>query len=357
MDQKDILEALRKVKHPETGNDIVSQGMVENLVVNDSKIQFTLSFSRSRDPFAASLKRACETVLTETFPQYADHISVFIKEAAPKKVEPKKPQPGTWTGGIKQIIAISSAKGGVGKSTVTANLGVALQRMGYKVGILDADIYGPSMPTMFGVEGYQPAGDEEEEGNPRIYPALSMGIKVMSIGFFINPKDALIWRGPMATNALRQLVHQTDWGELDFLLIDMPPGTGDIHLSLMQDLKITGAIIVSTPQKIAVADVRRGISMFRAKQINIPVLGIVENMAWFTPAELPGNRYYIFGKGGAQELAQSENIPVLAEIPLIQSVREAADEGTPIASQESASAVFYTDLANNLLKELHWEAQ
>ena len=179
----------------------------------------------------------------------------------------------------------------------------------------------------------------------------------MSIGFFINPKDALIWRGPMATNALRQLVHQTDWGELDFLLIDMPPGTGDIHLSLMQDLKITGAIIVSTPQKIAVADVRRGISMFRAKQINIPVLGIVENMAWFTPAELPGNRYYIFGKGGAQELAQSENIPVLAEIPLIQSVREAADEGTPIASQESASAVFYTDLANNMLKELNWDAQ
>ena len=213
------------MQHPETGTDLVSQGMIENLIVTGDKIQFTLAFSRSRDPFAASLKKACETILSETFPQYAGHISVFIKEAPPKKIEPKKPEPGSWTGGIKHIIAISSAKGGVGKSTVTANLAVALQRMGYRVGILDADIYGPSMPTMFGVEGYQPAGDEEEEGTPRIYPALSMGVKVMSIGFFINPKDALIWRGPMATNALRQLTHQTDWGELDFLLIDMPPGT------------------------------------------------------------------------------------------------------------------------------------
>lgn len=352
MDQNDILEVLRRVQHPETGTDLVSQGMIENLIVTGDKIQFTLSFSRSRDPFAASLKKACETILSETFPQYAGHISVFIKEAPPKKIEPKKPEPGSWTGGIKHIIAVSSAKGGVGKSTVTANLAVALQRMGYRVGILDADIYGPSMPTMFGVECYQPAGDEEEEGTPRIYPALSMGVKVMSIGFFINPKDALIWRGPMATNALRQLTHQTDWGELDFLLIDMPPGTGDIHLSLMQDLKISGAIIVSTPQKIALADVRRGIGMFRAKQINIPVLGIVENMAWFTPAELPANRYYIFGKGGAQELARSENIPLLAEIPLIQSVREAADAGTPVATQESTSAAFYTGLAKNLVTEL-----
>ena len=327
MDQNDILEVLRRVQHPETGTDLVSRGMIENLIVTGDKIQFTLAFSRSRDPFAASLKKACETILSETFPQYAGHISVFIKEAPPKKIEPKKPEPGSWTGGIKHIIAVSSAKGGVGKSTVTANLAVALQRMGYRVGILDADIYG-------------------------IYPALSMGVKVMSIGFFINPKDALIWRGPMATNALRQLTHQTDWGELDFLLIDMPPGTGDIHLSLMQDLKISGAIIVSTPQKIALADVRRGIGMFRAKQINIPVLGIVENMAWFTPAELPANRYYIFGKGGAQELARSENIPLLAEIPLIQSVREAADAGTPVATQESTSAAFYTGLAKNLVTEL-----
>ena len=211
MDQNDILEVLRRVQHPETGTDLVSQGMIENLIVTGDKIQFTLAFSRSRDPFAASLKKACETILSETFPQYAGHISVFIKEAPPKKIEPKKPEPGSWTGGIKHIIAVSSAKGGVGKSTVTANLAVALQRMGYRVGILDADIYGPSMPTMFGVEGYQPAGDEEEEGTPRIYPALSMGVKVMSIGFFINPKDALIWRGPMATNALRQLTHQENW--------------------------------------------------------------------------------------------------------------------------------------------------
>ena len=347
MEEK-IRHLLTSVVHPETGQDIVGSGFIEHIASGAGKITVVLRFAKARDPFAVKIKNQAEEILRREFPQ--QNVMVVIKEggAAPRP----EPKLKTTTGGIAKVIAVASGKGGVGKSTVTANLAVALRNMGYRVGILDADIYGPSMPTMFGVEGYQPAGDEEEEGTPRIYPALSMGVKVMSIGFFINPKDALIWRGPMATNALRQLTHQTDWGELDFLLIDMPPGTGDIHLSLMQDLKISGAIIVSTPQKIALADVRRGIGMFRAKQINIPVLGIVENMAWFTPAELPANRYYIFGKGGAQELARSENIPLLAEIPLIQSVREAADAGTPVATQESTSAAFYTGLAKNLVTEL-----
>ena len=347
MEEK-IRHLLTSVVHPETGQDIVGSGFIEHIASGAGKITVVLRFAKARDPFAVKIKNQAEEILRREFPQ--QNVMIVIKEggAAPRP----EPKLKTTTGGIAKVIAVASGKGGVGKSTVTANLAVALRNMGYRVGILDADIYGPSMPTMFGVEGYQPAGDEEEEGTPRIYPALSMGVKVMSIGFFINPKDALIWRGPMATNALRQLTHQTDWGELDFLLIDMPPGTGDIHLSLMQDLKISGAIIVSTPQKIALADVRRGIGMFRAKQINIPVLGIVENMAWFTPAELPANRYYIFGKGGAQELARSENIPLLAEIPLIQSVREAADAGTPVATQESTSAAFYTGLAKNLVTEL-----
>ena len=345
MEEK-IRHLLTSVVHPETGQDIVGSGFIEHIASGAGKITVVLRFAKARDPFAVKIKNQAEEILRREFPQ--QNVMVVIKEggAAPRP----EPKLKTTTGGIAKVIAVASGKGGVGKSTVTANLAVALRNMGYRVGILDADIYGPSMPTMFGVEGYQPASDEE--GTPRIYPALSMGVKVMSIGFFINPKDALIWRGPMATNALRQLTHQTDWGELDFLLIDMPPGTGDIHLSLMQDLKISGAIIVSTPQKIALADVRRGIGMFRAKQINIPVLGIVENMAWFTPAELPANRYYIFGKGGAQELARSENIPLLAEIPLIQSVREAADAGMPVATQESTSAAFYTGLAKNLVTEL-----
>ncbi len=351
MEQKDILELLHQVKHPETGLDLVSQGMVENLIVTEEKIQFTLSFPRSRDPFATSLKKACDSILSKKFPQYAGHISIFIKEAPPKKIETKKPKQESGLGKISHIIAISSAKGGVGKSTITANLAVALHQKGYKVGVLDADIYGPSIPTMFRVEDYQPIGDENDGDNQRISPALNMGVKIMSIGFFIKPGDPLIWRGPMATNALRQLTHQTDWGELDFLLIDMPPGTGDIHITLMQDLNISGAIIVSTPQKIALEDVRRGIEMFRSKNINIPILGIVENMAWFTPAELPENRYYIFGKWGTRELAQKEDIPLLAEIPLIQSVREASDAGTPIVTKELSSAAFYTGLADNFVLE------
>ena len=346
----DILGILHSVVHPETGSDIVTLGMVENLTVSPDKIQFTLHFTKSRDPFANSIKKQCEQQIGNAFPQYAGKITVFIKEAAPKKTA-EKPEKKSLTGEIGNIVAVSSAKGGVGKSTVTANLAVALARMGYRVGILDADIYGPSQPTMFGVEDYQPAA-VKEDGADRIVPAESHGVELMSIGFFINPTDALIWRGPMATSALRQMIHDTLWGGLDYLLVDLPPGTGDVHLSLVSELKLTAAIIVSTPQKVALADVERGIHMFQAEKIGVPVLGIVENMAWFTPAELPGNKYYIFGQGGAKALAERENLPVLGEIPLIQSVREAADNGEPIAAENSPAAAFYTDLAEQVVEKL-----
>lgn len=350
----DILNVLRGVIHPESGEDLVSLGMVDNLNASDEKISLTLAFARSRDPLAVSLKKNAETAILEAFPAYAGKITVFIKEAAPNK----KPQgadqehPPSNLSGVKNIIAISSAKGGVGKSTVTANLAVALSRMNYRVGILDADLYGPSQPTLFGLEDYRPAG-EKIDGEDRILPGEALGIKLMSIGFFIDPSDALIWRGPMATGALRQMIRQTQWGELDFLLVDLPPGTGDIHLTLVSELPFTGAVIVSTPQKIALADVVRGIKMFRNEKIGVPLLGLIENMAWFTPAELPDNRYYIFGQGGARSLAAREGIKLLGEIPLIQRVREASDEGRPVTGEESLASSYYEDAAGNMVHQLN----
>ena len=326
--------------------------MVENPVVTDDKIQLTLLFPRSRDPFALSIKKRCEELIATRFPDYSGKISIFIKEAAPKKAAEKKEQkPFGGEDGVRRILAVSSAKGGVGKSTVTANLAVALSRLGYKVGILDADIYGPSQPMLFGVEDYRPEG-EKKDGKDWILPAERFGIRIMSIGFFIDPADALMWRGPMATNALRQMIRQTLWGPLDFLLIDLPPGTGDVHLSIISEMSITGAIVVSTPQKVALADVVRGIAMFRNDKIDIPVLGLVENMAWFTPAELPENRYYLFGKEGVKMLAERQKLPLLAQIPLIQSVRESGDAGRPVSAKTDAASEYYDLLANNIVREL-----
>ena len=341
-----ILDALATVRYPGTGKNLVEAEMVaDNMRIDGMKVSFSLTFEKPTDPFMKSMVKAAETAIhTYVSPEVEVVITTESRQAARPEVGKLLPQ-------VKNVIGVSSGKGGVGKSTVAANLAVSLAKLGYKVGLLDADIFGPSVPKMFQVEDARPVA-ENIGGRDLIVPIEKYGIKLLSIGFFVDPDQATLWRGGMASNALKQLIGDADWGELDFLLIDMPPGTGDIHLSLMQDLKISGAIIVSTPQKIALADVRRGIGMFRAKQINIPVLGIVENMAWFTPAELPANRYYIFGKGGAQELARSENIPLLAEIPLIQSVREAADAGTPVATQESTSAAFYTGLAKNLVTEL-----
>lgn len=339
MNKDDILSILHGVIHPETSSDIVTSGILRNLIVTGDKIQFTLFMPRPRDPMSASLKKQAEAMITERFPRYRDKITIFIQE--PKKQE-SKPHEADNLAGIKRIIAVSSAKGGVGKSTVTANLAMALARKGKKTGILDTDIYGPSQAMMFGVEDYVP-GVENIGGKDMMRPAEAAGVKVMSISFFINPEDPLVWRGPMANNALKQMIHQTLWGDLDYLLLDLPPGTGDIHLSVISELKITGAIIVSTPQKIALADVIRGINMFRSGNINIPILGIVENMSWFSPVESPDKKYYIFGTGGAEDLAGKEGIPLLAQIPLI------------LGNEESTSGKGYVDnyynaLADKILK-------
>ena len=350
MDKDKILAILAGVVHPGEKKDIVSLGMVEDVRAEDGKIRFTLNFPKARDPLAGSVKKAAEETLAAAFPEYRGNIAVLVKEAAPKKAE--KPERKTSTGGIRNLIAVSSAKGGVGKSTVTANLAVALTRQGYRVGILDADVYGPSMPKMFGIEGSLPTVEITDDGRELIVPPESEGIKIMSIGFFIKPDDALIWRGAMATNALRQLIHQTKWDDLDFLLIDMPPGTGDIHLTIVQELAVTGAVIVSTPQQVALADVVRGISMYRAENIAVPVLGLIENMAWFTPAELPENKYYIFGKEGMKALAEKEKLPLLGQIPLVQSVCESGDAGRPVAADDTITGLAFGKLAEEFVRQV-----
>ena len=346
MEEK-IRHLLTSVVHPETGQDIVGSGFIEHIASGAGKITVVLRFAKARDPFAVKIKNQAEEILRREFPQ--QNVMVVIKEggAAPRP----EPKLKTTTGGIAKVIAVASGKGGVGKSTVTANLAVALRNMGYRVGILDADIYGPSQPKMFGVEGYLPDA-ERIDGEDCILPADAMGIKLMSIGFFIKPSDALLWRGAMAVNALRQMIHQTRWGALDFLLVDLPPGTGDIHLSIISELKIDTAVIVSTPQQIAVADVRRGVEMFRNPQVNIPLAGIVENMAWFTPEELPENRYYLFGKGGARRFAEENGIDLLGEIPIIQSIMEGADTGTPSVSIDARVEPYYREIADRIVDKV-----
>ncbi|GHT54424.1 iron-sulfur cluster carrier protein [Bacteroidia bacterium] len=331
-----ITEALKKVRYPGTGKNIVEAGMVaDNIRIEGNKISFSLIFNKPNDPFAKSIVKASETaILTYISPDVdiKGNISIQIigasSASAPTKDAPnavEKPLPH-----VKNIIAISSGKGGVGKSTISANLAVALAQMGYKVGLLDADIYGPSIPKMFGEEAAKPCM-EEVNGREWIVPIEKYGVKLLSIGFFVNTEDALIWRSAMANNALKQLITNANWGELDYFLIDLPPGTGDIHLTLIQSLNITGGIIVTTPQDVALAAARKGISLFQNEKLNVPILGLIENMAWFTPAELPENKYYIFGKDGGKNLAKELNIPLLGEIPIVQSVREAGDDGKPVA--------------------------
>lgn len=346
---QNIENLLSGITHPETGEDIVKSGIVERIDRQDDKITVWLLFKRKRDPFAASIKRQVENILRQNFSDTA--ISVFVKEGQTPQKAAQKTEQSKKINGIYKIIAVASGKGGVGKSTVTANLAVSLAGKGYRVGILDADIYGPSQPKMFGVEGYMPAAQKDGEIEMMI-PAESAGVKIMSIGFFIKPTDALIWRGPMATSALGQLLRQTAWGELDFLLIDMPPGTGDIHLAIVQQLSLDGAVIVSTPQQVAVADVRRGIEMFRTKGIEVPVLGIIENMSWFTPEELPQNRYYIFGKGGARILAEEEKVDFLGDIPIIQSVMECGEKGTPASETVHQVREYYDAIVEKIVGKL-----
>ena len=327
-----IMDALAKVRYPGTGKDLVTMGMVEdNIRIDGNKVSFSLLFEKPNDPFIKSVVKAAETAILTYVGEEVDikgNITVDAKQAA-------RPEPDKLLPEVKNIIAVSSGKGGVGKSTVAANLAVALALQGHKVGLLDADIFGPSQPKMFNVEEARPYM-VEVGGRELIEPAANYGVKLLSIGFFVNKEDAVLWRGAMASNALKQLIGDANWGDLDYFLIDLPPGTSDIHLTMVQTLAITGAIVVSTPQEVALADARKGISMFTGEKINVPVLGLVENMSWFTPAELPENKYYLFGKEGGKRLAEELNIPLLGQIPIVQSICEGGDNGTPVALDEDS---------------------
>lgn len=346
-----IMDALAKVRYPGTGKDLVTMGMVEdNIRIDGNKVSFSLLFEKPNDPFIKSVVKAAETAILTYVGEEVEikgNITVEAKQAA-------RPEPDKLLPEVKNIIAVSSGKGGVGKSTVAANLAVALALQGYKVGLLDADIFGPSQPKMFRMEEARPY--MVEVGNRElIEPAANYGVKLLSIGFFVNKEDAVLWRGAMASNALKQLIGDANWGELDYFLIDLPPGTSDIHLTMVQTLAITGAIVVSTPQEVALADARKGISMFMGEKINVPVLGLVENMSWFTPAELPENKYFLFGKEGGKRLANELNIPLLGQIPIVQSICEGGDNGEPVAlNPDSMTGQAFQKLAENIVKQIDY---
>lgn len=346
-----ILEALEKVRYPGTGKNLVEAGMVEdNIRIEGSKVSFTLIFEKPNDPFIQSVVKAAETsILTYISPEIDIKGNISVKALQEKRPEPEKLLPE-----VKNIIAVASGKGGVGKSTVSANLAVALAAEGYSVGLLDADIFGPSQPKMFNIEDARPTL-EKIGGRDLIRPAENYGVKVLSIGFFVDRNDAVLWRGAMACNALKQLIAEANWGALDYLLIDLPPGTSDIHLTLVQTLAITGTVVVSTPQQVALADARKGISMFLGEKVNVPVLGLIENMAWFTPAELPENRYYIFGKEGCKQLAEELNVPLLGQIPLVQSICESGDSGAPAAlNPDTITGAAFRQLAANVVERIEY---
>lgn len=342
--KEQILALLKGVIHPESGQNIVDGSMVEQVAASEAAITVSIRFPKGRDPFAVKIKNQAEMLLKEHFPKCK--VLVMVKEGGQKKLPDLKEK--STTGDITKVIAVASGKGGVGKSTVAANLAVSLRNLGFRVGLLDADIYGPSQPKMFGVEDYIPDA-EEVDGMDLIVPAVSEDISIMSIGFFIRPTDALLWRGAMAVNALKQMIHQTKWGPLDFLVCDLPPGTGDIHLSIIGEMQIDAAVIVSTPQQVAVADVVRGVEMFRNEQVHIPVAGIIENMAYFTPEELPNNKYYIFGKGGAKKVAEEYDVPFLGEVPIIQSIMEGGDSGRPGSTFDERVEEVYREIADKIV--------
>lgn len=328
-----ILDALRNVRYPGNGKDIVENGMVaDDMRIDGNRVEFSLVFEKPTDPFVKSVVRAAETAIaTYVSPEVDIKGNIAVKFLTQAPAPPEKLLPG-----VKNIIGVSSGKGGVGKSTIAANLAIALAGKGYKVGLLDADIFGPSMPKMFGVED-EPLYMVNQEGRDWIEPVEKYGVKMLSIGFVVDKNKSVMWRGGMASNALKQLIGDAWWGDLDYFLIDMPPGTSDIHLTLVQTLAITGVVVVSTPQEVALADARKGVEMFRNPNVNVPVLGIVENMAWFTPAPHPDERYYIFGNGGAKRLAEELSVPLLAQIPLVAEICEKADAGSPTALQLAAA--------------------
>lgn len=346
IDRKEVLKALETITIAGEGKNMVESGAVQNVLTFGDEVVVELTLAAP----ALHIKKRAEADIIKTI---HEKISTEAKVKVNIKVEtPEKPEiKGKSIPGIKNIIAVASGKGGVGKSTVTANLAVTLAKMGFNVGVLDADIYGPSMPIMFDVESEKPIS-VTVDGKSKMKPIESYEVKILSIGFFTAPSQAVIWRGPMASKALNQMIFDADWGELDFMLIDLPPGTGDIHLSIVQSLPITGAVVVSTPQAVALADAKKGVAMFQSDSINVPVLGIIENMAYFTPEELPENKYYIFGKEGAKNLAQDLEVPFLGEVPIVQSIREAGDYGRPAALQTASPLEkVFEDIARNVVQE------
>lgn len=343
---KDILNALSTVEEPDLKNDLVSLNMIRDLKVEGNQVFFTVMLTTPACPLQERIRKDCEKAIHKLVSQ---DIEIEIKMAAEVTSilnnSPLLPQ-------VKNIVAVASGKGGVGKSTVTANLAVALAQAGAKVGLIDADIYGPSIPTMFGVENHRP-NVVQRDGKQFILPILSLGVKVISMGFLAGEADAIVWRGPMASKALRQFLADTDWGELDYLFIDLPPGTSDIHLTLVQSVPVTGAVLVTTPQKVALADALKGMAMFRQGSINVPILGLVENMAYFTPAELPENKYYIFGQDGGKKFAQEHQIHFLGEIPLVQGIREGGDAGMPaVAKSDEITQKSFQELAEKLAQQV-----
>jgi ATP-binding protein involved in chromosome partitioning len=348
--KEQILESLSKVIHPEKGKDIVTLGMISEIESGENGISLTITPEKSNDPFISSIKSTIVRNIKEALGPDAiiSEIKIQPKVIVGKQLEKQQ----DVLPGVTNIIAVSSGKGGVGKTTIAVNLAISLVRKGYKVGLLDADVFGPSVPKMFDAEKYRPEVRRENNVD-HIIPLTKYGVRVLSTGFFVDPADAVIWRGPMASNFLRQLITQGDWGPLDYLLVDLPPGTSDIHLTLVQEVPVTGAIIVTTPQDVALADAIKGISMFRSDKISVPVLGLVENMSWFTPAELPTNKYYIFGKGGGKKLAEKMKVPLLGQIPLVQSICEGSDNGQPVALGDSISGNAFMELAAEVIEKVN----
>ena len=349
-----VIESLKTISLPGEGGNIVDQGVVSNIMIFGDQIDIDLQL---QNPSLQARKKLEVTLLKTLHEQVYEKAKIKINTKVLTPQKPEVPIKGKPLEGIENVIAISSGKGGVGKSTITANLAVTLAQMGCKVGILDADIYGPSIPTMFDMEGARPLS-VQIEGKSKMEPIENYGVKVLSIGFFTKPDQAVVWRGPMAAKALNQMIFDAAWGNLDFLLIDLPPGTGDIHLSIVQSLPLNGAVVVSTPQNIALADAKKGIAMFEQDSINVPVLGIIENMSYFTPAELPDNKYYIFGKKGAEYLAKDKNVPFLGALPLVQSIREAADVGRPAVLQKEGNlADNFNEITKKLVSQILYRNQ
>jgi ATP-binding protein involved in chromosome partitioning len=338
---KDIFKSLQKVVHPESKTDVVTLGMVQEVKIVGNKVSFTLVFKKNSDPSINQIRQACVHQLEEDFHDIKVRGNIHIRALQ------KDPQL-SGLDSVKNIIAVVSGKGGVGKSTIAVNLAVSLSKLGHKVGLLDADVYGPSLPKMFALENEKPEVISKD-GRNTIFPLEKYGLKLISIGFFVDPEQPLIWRGPMATSALKQILLEPDWGELDYLVIDMPPGTGDVHLTVVQTVALAGVVVVSTPQQVAIADVVKGINMFRSASISVPILGLVENMAWFTPAELPENKYYIFGKDGVRAISEKFGIPVLGQIPIVESIATDSDNGEPPAIKETLIGNAFRQLAENVV--------